>query len=344
MRGSPSRRRAFLPSLLAFGFLEWYEAAAWTSRATRRFSFFRFRITPKNVRGKPAYEITAREGAAETNVSLERFLDRSYGRLLPAFVAEGEDAPSIEQYLAAAAAAIEGLPNWKVRRWLIAGNFAFSRIALYEDTRRDRWPNLFGHPLVTSLLAGYESEAADPSSPRPGRLPDRRSGDREAGTDPHPRRRRLAAFGPDRRDEGQGTLVIEGPPGTGKSQTITNIIANALANDQTVLFLAEKRAALDVVKSRLDSAGLGEYCLENHSDKSSPRSVIASLRQRFEGDRDGTAGRAAQRAARWRRRCALGTVVAEASRRPQRQAPDGATPFELMWTGDPWPRPARRRR
>jgi hypothetical protein len=78
-------------------------------------------------------------------------------------------------------------------------------------------------------------------------------------------------------------LVIEGPPGTGKSQTITNIIANALSRDATtsVLFLSEKRAALEVVRRRLDTAKLGVFCLELHSEKSSPSEVIESLKERL---------------------------------------------------------------
>src|SRR5205085_1817536 len=60
-------------------------------------------------------------------------------------------------------------------------------------------------------------------------------------------------------------LVVEGPPGTGKSQTITNLIAETLAAGRTVLFVSEKMAALAVVKSRLDTAGLGPFCLELHS-------------------------------------------------------------------------------
>jgi hypothetical protein len=74
-------------------------------------------------------------------------------------------------------------------------------------------------------------------------------------------------------------LVIQGPPGTGKSQT-TNIIAAALAAGKTVLFVAEKQAALDVVKRKLERSGLGEFCLELHSDKASPKLVIESLKTR----------------------------------------------------------------
>ena len=57
---------------------------------------------------------------------------------------------------------------------------------------------------------------------------------------------------------GEGTnLVLEGPPGTGKSQTITNLIVHLLATGKTVLFVSEKMAALDVVHRRLSSLGLG---------------------------------------------------------------------------------------
>ena len=70
-----------------------------------------------------------------------------------------------------------------------------------------------------------------------------------------------------------------GPPGTGKSQTITNLIAQALGADKSVLFVAEKMAALQVVHQRLVLAGLGEFCLELHSTKANKRAVMAAMRQ-----------------------------------------------------------------
>lgn len=63
------------------------------------------------------------------------------------------------------------------------------------------------------------------------------------------------------------TFVLHGPPGTGKSQTITNMIANALYDGKKVLFVAEKQAALDVVKKRLDGIGIGDFCLEVNASK-----------------------------------------------------------------------------
>ena len=72
-------------------------------------------------------------------------------------------------------------------------------------------------------------------------------------------------------------LVVEGPPGTGKSQTIANMIAEMLANGKTVLFVSEKMAALEVVKRRLDVAGLSPYCLELHSQKAKKTDLIREL-------------------------------------------------------------------
>ena len=72
-------------------------------------------------------------------------------------------------------------------------------------------------------------------------------------------------------------LVVEGPPGTGKSQTIANTIAELLAQGKSVLFVSEKMAALQVVKSRLDNAGLGELCLEVHSHQTRKKAVLEEL-------------------------------------------------------------------
>ena len=72
-------------------------------------------------------------------------------------------------------------------------------------------------------------------------------------------------------------LVVQGPPGTGKSQTITNIIAAAVHSGKTVLFVAEKSAALSVVHDRLGRAGLGALCLSMHSKKANKREVLKAL-------------------------------------------------------------------
>ncbi|NKS42692.1 DUF3320 domain-containing protein [Rhodococcus hoagii] len=74
------------------------------------------------------------------------------------------------------------------------------------------------------------------------------------------------------------TFVLEGPPGTGKSQTITNLIAHALDIGKTVLFVAEKQAALDVVKKRLSRVGLSDFTLDLHGKNQSPNAIREQLR------------------------------------------------------------------
>jgi len=71
--------------------------------------------------------------------------------------------------------------------------------------------------------------------------------------------------------------VLIGPPGTGKSQTIANIIATSLAQGRTVLFVAEKRAALEVVQKRLKDVGLADFCLDLFSAKASKTAVLEQL-------------------------------------------------------------------
>jgi hypothetical protein len=123
-------------------------------------------------------------------------------------------------------------------------------------------------------------------------------------------------------------LVIQGPPGTGKSQTITNIIANALAAGKTVLFLAEKQAALEVVKRRLTAAGLGDFCLELHSDKSSPKVVIESLKKRVELASNGTTNPNQRADVGWGENRREIKAYLDALHAEQR---DGMTPFRLIW-------------
>jgi hypothetical protein len=76
---------------------------------------------------------------------------------------------------------------------------------------------------------------------------------------------------------GGASLVLDGPPGTGKSQTIANLIAEYLAAGKSVLFVSEKAAALDVVHRRLQDRRLGDFCLACHSHKADKREVVAEL-------------------------------------------------------------------
>lgn len=79
------------------------------------------------------------------------------------------------------------------------------------------------------------------------------------------------------------SYVIQGPPGTGKSQTIANLIADFLGRGKRVLFVCEKRAALDVVFHRLESLGLHRLCARVHDSQDDKKSFILDLKALFEG-------------------------------------------------------------
>src|SRR6185436_19277929 len=78
------------------------------------------------------------------------------------------------------------------------------------------------------------------------------------------------------------SYIIQGPPGTGKSQTITNLLADYVARGQRVLFVCEKRAAIDVVFHRLGRQGLDELCCLIHDSQTDKREFIRNLKQTYE--------------------------------------------------------------
>ncbi len=78
------------------------------------------------------------------------------------------------------------------------------------------------------------------------------------------------------------SYIIQGPPGTGKSQTITNLIADYVARGKRVLFVCEKRAAIDVVFHRLRQQGLDELCCLIHDSQTDKKAFILNLKQTSE--------------------------------------------------------------
>jgi len=269
---------------MAFGFVEWYDSDASEKKILAPLLLLPVKIETRSVRGHDVYSISAREDQAETNLSLQKLIETNFNRKIPSFEDQDEDrTTSIQDYLERVRLALEGLARWQVHRWLVLGHFAFGRFAMYADLTPDNWTrHPAEHGLVSSILRGTENseeEGFPLSIPEDYPIDD-------------PEFESIAPFLIQDADASQhsalidvmkeSNLVIQGPPGTGKSQTITNIIANALAANKRILFLAEKQAALDVVKRRLTQAGLGEFCLELHSDRSSPKSVIESLKERTE--------------------------------------------------------------
>ncbi len=161
----------------------------------------------------------------------------------------------------------------KPRGWLLCPEiildlFSFKKYVMFKDLDPASWGKEFAieeNPLIDSIFHPTEVPAESAELPEAGEefcnIVDADSS-------------QLAVI---REAKAGKNLVVEGPPGTGKSQTIANMISEMLASGKTVLFVSEKMAALEVVKRRLDSAGLSRFCLELHSQTAKKVEFIREL-------------------------------------------------------------------
>ena len=159
----------------------------------------------------------------------------------------------------------------------VLATFMFAKEAMYRDLR-DNEERILAHPIVRGLGASRQDEDA----PQFGfdTVPDERIDD-ESPPESTPlildadtsQRAAIAAALQGR------SFVLDGPPGTGKSQTIANMIGALLHRGKNVLFVSEKAVALDVVRDRLIHRGLGDYLFELHSHKAVRKEVAHRLGQ-----------------------------------------------------------------
>ncbi|HEY0989151.1 MAG TPA: DUF4011 domain-containing protein, partial [Kofleriaceae bacterium] len=177
--------------------------------------------------------------------------------------------------LDAAEAIAASRPGWRLERSAQLGIFSLARIAMWSDLDA-RGDELLQSPIVAHLARGAGVAFGQPShaaavavGASPGSVD---AADVLAPLDADASQ--LAAVAA----AGAGaSFVLQGPPGTGKSQTIANVIAHCVTHGKTVLFVADKIAALEVVQQRLAAVGLGEFCLELHSHKAVRAQVVAQL-------------------------------------------------------------------
>ncbi len=153
------------------------------------------------------------------------------------------------------------------------GVFPFQKVRLWKDLN-DHWEDFLGNPVVKHMVEVGTGLFHDPADPERRGCP---PFDDTSLLNPQP------ADGAQTRAivralAGQ-SFVLEGPPGTGKSQTITNLLANALSQGMKVLFVAEKPDARSVVRERLQQVGLDPFCLDLHDQGSKPQEVKDQLRE-----------------------------------------------------------------
>lgn len=162
--------------------------------------------------------------------------------------------------------------KWEIIEECRLGIFSFAKFVMWNDVHNNM-EVLESHPIIQSIIEGRSllndngdgisaRELDNTAKPSDYAIPlDVDSSQLEA----------IVASGNGR------SFILHGPPGTGKSQTIANMIANALYQNKRVLFVAEKKAALEVVRERLKRIGLAPFCLEVHSNKVEKKSFLTQI-------------------------------------------------------------------
>lgn len=306
---------------LALGTLRWVDPTSAKNR------YAPLILIPVNLeRGNAAeqFKLRWRQEEIASNLSLEAYLERVHSLKMPSF--DAGDELDIKAYLHAVTDVVKSKSDWEVvADDIVLGLFSFSKFLMYRDLDPTVWPlegGLTAQPLISGLLnSGFEiqnellsEDVSIDAHISPADMLHIVDCDSSQALAVHDAR------------AGQN-LVIQGPPGTGKSQTIANIIASAIADGKTVLFVAEKMAALEVVKRRLDYAGVGDACLELHSNKANKRILLEELKRTAalgapRGDFESTLN--------YRLLTARDALNSHAARLHRRHGASGLTPYQVI--------------
>lgn len=261
---------------LALGFLKWFETSI--SQVPRYAPLVLLPVEIIRKSSKRGYVIRGRDDDAHMNITLLEMLKQDFGLEisgLDPLPKEGQGI-NLKRVFSVIRQAIMQFSKWDVVEESYLGIFSFNRFIMWNDIR-NRSEDLARNKVVASLLSGKLEWPAE-------RLPE--DADLDKTYMPGAVILPISADATQLRaicaSSQEASFVLHGPPGTGKSQTITNIITNALANGKTVLFVAEKMAALSVVQKRLEAIGLGPFCLELHSNKSKKKAVLEQLQAAVE--------------------------------------------------------------
>lgn len=260
---------------LSLGFLYWNESQH--SEEINRSPLICIPITIKKIKSANQFLFTieySQEGL-DCNRSLAEKLSNDYGILLP----ELNEETTYDAYIENIKSAIANHPSWKVKHEATLDFLHFGKILMYQNLKEELWDedSLLQNPILQEIFLGRDGTNSIKIAPDYEIDAHKKANSILLVTDADSSQHSAIV------DVLEGkNVIIEGPPGTGKSQTITNIIAALIAEGKSVLFVSEKLAALEVVHKRLSHLGLSDFCLELHSHKSQKTTVLKSIEQRLD--------------------------------------------------------------
>lgn len=258
---------------LAIGLLEWTEVEKAETKHLAPILLVPVTLDRQSVRA--GFRLRRHDDDAIVNPTLLQLLKNSFDLRIAGLeiIPTDEKGIDVAKVLQSFRLAVREISKWEVIEQAHLGIFSFKKYLMWKDLQ-DRTEQLKSSRVVKHLIENPgEAFARESNSDEFDRL-----------DETHKPQDILAPLLSDSSqlkaicaiDAGRD-LVLEGPPGTGKSQTITNLIAHNLAKGKTVLFVSEKMAALEVVHRRLNDIGLGPFCLELHSSKARKVEVLQQL-------------------------------------------------------------------
>lgn len=266
---------------LAYGMATWHEDSDRRSKPNAPITLVPVSLEPVASGGQDySLRIT---GEPRVNPTLLRKLASDFGSNIDhdAIDAQLIDATSTADLTVAFAAVsrAQGIPEFQIKTEAVLGTFSYAKLPMVLDLERAR-DSLIEHDLVAALCGDAEARSA---------IVDRNSAQSDVGVDEPDRIPPENEFLVLDADSSQSLainrvlagrdLIIQGPPGTGKSQTIANLVAGLIANGKSVLFVAEKRAAIDAVFKRLRQVGLDDLLLDMHDGQKGRGPFAAALNQ-----------------------------------------------------------------
>ncbi|TWP29532.1 DUF3320 domain-containing protein [Apibacter muscae] len=262
---------------VALGLLKWYETPSSERPRYAPILLIPVEIIRKSV--AHGYVIRSREEEIMVNITLLEMLRQNFNINISGLDPLPTDGSGVDVKLIYTIFRnrIKNQPKWDVEEQAILGLFSFNKFIMWNDIHNNAH-KLIENQVVSSLLNGkiewnMEESVVDANTFDHKLLPNEIILPISADSS------QLEAIWEASEDR---NFILHGPPGTGKSQTITNLIANALYKGKRVLFVAEKRAALSVVQRRLEAIGLAPFCLELHSNKAKKGMILSQLKETTE--------------------------------------------------------------
>ncbi len=263
---------------LAIGFLCWTEDDR--AERTNLAPILLVPVTLNRVSVRAGFSIVRHDDEAIVSPTLLQMLRENHGidlkNLDPS--PSSEKGFDVEKIFARFREAVKEIPHWEVKMDVFLGVFSFTKYLMWKDLK-DRSEDLKKNKVICHLIEHPQELLSAKNDIRISHDLDERHSPGGLLTPLLADSSQLNAVS--RADEGHD-FVLEGPPGTGKSQTITNLIAHFLGQGKRVLFVSEKMAALAVVENRLKSIGLGPFCLQLHSSKARKTEILEQLRNSFD--------------------------------------------------------------